>query len=50
MEPRCRGQELKPFVLEAYSYDAMMPLFGEALRPFLLGIGLLEVTGLTATR
>jgi hypothetical protein len=32
----------------AYSYDPMMPRFGYALLPRLLGIGLLEVAGLTA--
>ncbi len=35
-------------VLVAYSYGTMMPLFGEALVPYLLGIGILEAAGLVA--
>lgn len=35
-------------VLVAYSYGAMMPLFGDALVPYLLGIGILEAAGLAA--
>ncbi len=41
--------------LVAYSYGTMMPLFSEALLPYLLGSGVLEAAGLgavlgTATR
>ncbi len=34
--------------LVAYSYGTMMPLFSEALVPYLLGIGVLEAVGLAA--
>jgi hypothetical protein len=35
-------------VLLAYSYGTMMPLFSEALVPYLLAIGVFEAAGLVA--
>ena len=35
-------------VLLAYSYGTMMPLFAEALVPYLLAIGVFEAAGLAA--
>jgi hypothetical protein len=35
-------------VLVAYAYAMMMPLFGVALMPYLLGIGACEAVGLAA--
>ncbi len=35
-------------VLVAYAYGTMMPLFGTALIPYLLGIGVFEAAGLAA--